>query len=55
MTLTLTPTLTQVNDRCIVGATGDLSDFQAICEMLDEMVLDNKLEEDGAELQPKEM
>lgn len=45
----------KVNDHCMIAASGDLSDFQYICDMLDELVLENDFEGDGIAIQPKEV
>jgi len=45
----------KVNDCCFIAASGDLSDYQHVSDLLDQMVLENRLEEDGQELQPREV
>ena len=33
----------KVNDHCMIAASGDLSDFQYICDMLDEVSFSSPL------------
>ena len=45
----------KVNDRCVVAASGEISDFQHIMTLLDELVVDDLREDDGVELGPEEI
>lgn len=45
----------KVNDRCIVAAGGEISDFQHIIKLLDELTTDDFLEDDGIKMGPKEV
>lgn len=45
----------KVNDRCVVAASGEISDFQQIMKYLDELVLSDFTSEDCIELGPREV
>lgn len=45
----------KVNDRCMVAASGEVSDFQQIQRYLDELVMGDFQAEDGIELGPREV
>lgn len=45
----------KVNDRCVVAAAGEISDFQYIMTLLDELVVDDLREDDGIQLGPEEI
>ena len=47
--------LTKVNSSCVVGAGGELSDFQQICKMLDELDTEDFCQDDGHTLSPGEV
>lgn len=41
-----------LNNETLIGGTGDYSDFQEISRLLDELLLDDRLEDDGSRLPP---
>jgi len=43
----------KVNDFSLVGATGEYSDFQYINQILEDLVVDDEIQEDGSRLSPK--
>lgn len=45
----------KVNDRCVVAFTGEFSDFQYICRLLDNLVLTDYNMDDGASMEPSEV
>ena len=45
----------EVNRRCIVGASGEISDFQQIQKFLEELNMDDFTADDGIELTPREV
>ncbi|KAK9793714.1 hypothetical protein WJX73_005874 [Symbiochloris irregularis] len=45
----------KVNDRTVLGASGELSDFQYIMNLLDELTTDDFCEDDGGMLSPREI
>ena len=45
----------EINKRCVVGASGEISDFQQIQKYLEELDLDDYLAGDGISLTPKEV
>ena len=47
--------LKKVNERTIIGASGELSDFQYILNMLDELSTEDYCMDDGTVLTPKEI
>ena len=44
-----------MNDLTVLGASGELSDFQYILNMLDELATDDFCIDDGSTLTPKEV
>ena len=44
-----------VNSKCVIGFTGELSDFDYIMTLLDELNTQDFCEDDGKELSPKEI
>jgi len=47
--------LVRVNDRVVVGAGGELSDFAYIIKLLDELATDDFVADDGVQLAPSEV
>lgn len=47
--------LRKVNDRTVIGAGGELSDFQYLLTLLDELTTEDFVEDDGASLSPQEL
>ena len=47
--------LRKVNSRTVIGAGGELSDFQYIMTLLDELATEDFLSDDGIELSPREV
>lgn len=47
--------LFKVNDKCIVGASGELSDFQELQTYLDELAEEDYMCDDGIQYTPKEV
>ena len=47
--------LKKVNERTIIGAGGELSDFQYILQLLDELRSEDYCADDGSELDPREI
>ena len=47
--------LHKVNDETIIGAGGEISDFQYLQEQLDDLVTDDFCADDGIKLRPKEI
>eukprot|EP00889_Picochlorum_renovo_P005408 jgi/Picre1/32438/NNA_007784.t1 len=47
--------LTKVNDACVVGAGGELSDYQQIVKMLDELATEDFCMDDGHRMTPSEV
>lgn len=47
--------LTEVNGSCVVGAGGELSDYQQICKMLDELATEDFCMDDGHTMTPSEV
>jgi len=47
--------LTKVNDSCVVGAGGELSDYQQIVKMLDELATEDFCMDDGHMMTPSEV
>ena len=47
--------LRKVSDKILVGASGDFSDFQFLCDQLDELIRENRLRGDGVELTAAEV
>merc|ERR1712159_116977 len=47
--------LKQFGEHTCVGAGGDLSDFQYIVDLLDELIEDDAIEQDGHQLGPKNL
>jgi ribosomal protein S15P/S13E len=45
----------RINKKCVVGASGEISDFQQIQKYLDELTMDDFTAQDGIELTPKEV
>ncbi len=45
----------QVNARCVVAASGEISDFQHIVKLLDELTNEDYTADDGIEVGPKEV
>lgn len=45
----------KVNSKCVVGASGEISDFQQIQRYLEELTLDDFQADDGIELTPKQV
>ncbi|KAJ4772412.1 Proteasome subunit beta type [Rhynchospora pubera] len=45
----------QVGDHTLIGASGEISDFQEIMRYLDELILYDKMWDDGNSLGPKEV
>lgn len=45
--------IAKVNSNTILGATGEFSDFQYLTHLLEELVTQNEIEEDGAVISPK--
>ncbi|KAG2492385.1 hypothetical protein HYH03_009333 [Edaphochlamys debaryana] len=45
----------RVNSKCVVAAGGEISDFQHICTLLDELTTDDFRTDDGIELTPQEV
>lgn len=45
----------EVNKSCIVGAAGELSDFQAIQQMLEDLNMEAAIADDGIQYTPKEV
>lgn len=45
----------KVNSSCVVGASGEISDFQQIQKYLEELSLDDYLASDGISLTPKQI
>lgn len=43
----------KVTNECVIGAGGDYSDFQQICNMLDEVILEEECYDDGHNMSPK--
>ena len=44
-----------MNERTIIGAGGELSDFQYILQLLDELRSEDYCADDGSELDPREI
>lgn len=47
--------VTKVNDTCMVGAAGEISDFQYILRLLDELATDDYCHDDGVSMEPSEV
>ena len=47
--------LRKVNERTVIGAGGELSDFQYLLTLLDELTTEDFVEDDGASLSPQEL
>lgn len=47
--------LRKVNDSTIIGASGELSDFQAILTMLEDLSTEDYCSDDGTQLTSKEI
>eukprot|EP01103_Thecamoeba_quadrilineata_P006602 TRINITY_DN1632_c0_g1_i1.p1 TRINITY_DN1632_c0_g1~~TRINITY_DN1632_c0_g1_i1.p1 ORF type:complete len:261 (+),score=27.88 TRINITY_DN1632_c0_g1_i1:80-862(+) len=47
--------ISNVGENTLIGASGEYSDFQAIQVMLDELIIRDKLHDDGSTLQPLEI
>lgn len=47
--------LRKVNDRTVIGAGGELSDFQYLITLLYELTTEDFVEDDGASLSPREL
>ena len=47
--------LRKINDKTVIGAGGELSDFQYILTLLDELTTEDFVEDDGASLSPREL
>jgi 20S proteasome subunit beta 7 len=45
----------KVNSTCVVGASGEISDFQQIKKYLEELTLDDYLASDGISITPKQV
>eukprot|EP00878_Enallax_costatus_P001192 GHUV01001334.1.p1 GENE.GHUV01001334.1~~GHUV01001334.1.p1 ORF type:complete len:295 (+),score=67.89 GHUV01001334.1:220-1104(+) len=45
----------KINDRCIIAASGELSDFQYLLKLLDELTTDDFRADDGISLGPQEI
>jgi hypothetical protein len=45
----------EVNKACVVGASGELSDFQQLQRYLDQLTTDDFIADDGIELTPREV
>jgi 20S proteasome subunit beta 7 len=44
-----------VNSKCVVAAGGEISDFQHISNLLEELTTDDYRTDDGIELTPQEV
>jgi 20S proteasome subunit beta 7 len=49
------PRISKVGDYTLVGASGEYSDYQFMIELLQELVVADKLNDDGKTLSPKEI
>lgn len=47
--------LRKINDKTVIGAGGELSDFQYILTLLDELTTEDFVEDDGSSLSPREL
>lgn len=45
----------RVNKRCVVGASGEISDFQQLQKYLDELAEADYVSEDGIEMTPQQV
>lgn len=45
----------KVNDSCVVGASGEISDFQELQKLLDELATEDYIADDGIVMTPREI
>ena len=47
--------LHKVNESCLIGAGGEVSDYDYICELLEDFAMDDYCADDGIQLTPSEV